>query len=1199
MPTMDVSALVAEMQETLATMQATLTSLNASSHDTRLNELERKRDGALRALSAAFVAESEVLQRKRQEERQEIAERRRKEDEEREKRRREEDAALAERYRKEDEARDGKLKVDAERIEKETGSLMLQLEEEAQAAIEEGQQKLKALEERRRELNRLISEQLEISLPAVPIRTRRVVRATGLPTAISAESKLSESVGPARAVRDPNGRPDEGRNDRQDDAGPRDGPGAAPHEEQARKFGIGSQVDADTVKENTVMRSINQELGQPKPLESAMPRSEDVDSQGQPGHAGRSAPRTKWHAQVEPEVPGTGKPHIIQGHEPTIAVSAGLVGERKPLEEPEPGVVNHMEVSAVPDPATNVPLGTLPGSVQSTPDIASTRRGPRGGENTAYSFNHGHLTSLTEQDSLGGKASTDEDRVRGAGIHGVDAPGTEEVGEDTEPARGIVDAISGAKEDAEHEGAFSGKAGFEPLDKSFVAYGEAVEHGGHGSLMRPRLTGRGISRHESFYTAEDPSSPEDEGPMATTTFETAWPSHNDSSDGEISPKSVPHKRSRNIGTYRHIQERGNVDDSHLFRLQRSGTVVSDTGGGERATLHHEVDDENDTVVEAHSDENFPGHSGQLSVLKALAESSSVPGVENSERDRGFGEESDQADTPTTTQGRLAHVSLEQDVKPDNTGVQSASDHHHSRWSGLGNSLHDTSQAQPTADIDVRTVFREPRWGDKITSDSHDSVSDHGSRADWHEGRVADDNLLSSNRSSVRGSSLQRKNDEYRDGQHETQGHDSSVAPEKDYFGNSSSLDDAADTESQSFVTPLASIESQSPWPLIEGHFNLLYRVDNGDNAEIRQSTERDPQKYELEDRYATTVHGENDLFDDDGQSGSFDGSQGDAGGGINASQQGPPLWQPDIEQEEQMAERHVDGDDVTRRALNLASKVPGSSDITANRSKSWVEEMYGYFDEEGGQETGPTTPRLQPNTAQDPAAVSIALVASRQGTPPLASRGLASSRRNLDWPRTPAKRESRVSSEDQTPDSLAPRDDTNVAWRTSDGWTPQSLRSQSTLSSPPSSPLNTSTPYMGKPESVNHSPTFKSPPGYSGQPGCTSQAAERNAQGGEPEGRVRSPGSEGSGSGSLFRRMRSIFEQPRSNINMSSRPTNSSAAPPGPADRSSRSRPASGVWFADRTLHADGSPRVKRAYRFSSSAYVEDHVAGEGTRRQH
>ncbi|KAK4149912.1 hypothetical protein C8A00DRAFT_46579 [Chaetomidium leptoderma] len=147
---MDVSALVTQMQETLAAIHSALASLDPAVHEEKLDELERKRNDAIQALSTAFSAESDFLDRRRNAEREEIAEQRRKEDVELERLRREEDKELVARDFEQDVARDVKLKEDTEEVEQETDDMMSKVEEEARVAIVGGHEKLKALQERRR-----------------------------------------------------------------------------------------------------------------------------------------------------------------------------------------------------------------------------------------------------------------------------------------------------------------------------------------------------------------------------------------------------------------------------------------------------------------------------------------------------------------------------------------------------------------------------------------------------------------------------------------------------------------------------------------------------------------------------------------------------------------------------------------------------------------------------------------------------------------------------------------------------------------------------------------------------------------------------------------------------------------------------------------------------------------------------------------
>ncbi|KAL2167405.1 hypothetical protein VTG60DRAFT_1311 [Thermothelomyces hinnuleus] len=149
-PSMDVSALVVQMQETLANIHTTLNSLDPAVHERKLDELEKQRNVALEALSAAFVAESDSLDRKRQTRREDITERRKREDEERERRRRQEDEELAAKDREEDKDRDLRFREESDRIEQEMGDLMTQVEEEARVPVEQGRERLRMLQERKK-----------------------------------------------------------------------------------------------------------------------------------------------------------------------------------------------------------------------------------------------------------------------------------------------------------------------------------------------------------------------------------------------------------------------------------------------------------------------------------------------------------------------------------------------------------------------------------------------------------------------------------------------------------------------------------------------------------------------------------------------------------------------------------------------------------------------------------------------------------------------------------------------------------------------------------------------------------------------------------------------------------------------------------------------------------------------------------------
>ncbi|KAG6353770.1 hypothetical protein INS49_005249 [Diaporthe citri] len=176
---LDVTALVQQMRDTLSEIHDTITSLDTKGHDEKLDALESQRDEVFRQLQSAFEKESAELSQRRQAERDEIAEKRRKEDEEIAARRRREDEDKATRDHDQDAEREQKLEGEKEGVEQETDEKMDRIEEEAKRMLDEGHNKLKDLEDRRREINRMIDEQMKAPLPPPPARrARRGTRAS-------------------------------------------------------------------------------------------------------------------------------------------------------------------------------------------------------------------------------------------------------------------------------------------------------------------------------------------------------------------------------------------------------------------------------------------------------------------------------------------------------------------------------------------------------------------------------------------------------------------------------------------------------------------------------------------------------------------------------------------------------------------------------------------------------------------------------------------------------------------------------------------------------------------------------------------------------------------------------------------------------------------------------------------------------------
>lgn len=148
---MDVASLVQQMHDNLSEIHKTVASfLSVEEHDARLDELEQKRDSLLADLRAAYERERSELDGKRKSESDGIIEARRLEDEERDRRRRQEDEELQASRSREDEERQRKLDGDMDAAEDETELEMDAVEEQARRNIEDGEKRIRELEEKRR-----------------------------------------------------------------------------------------------------------------------------------------------------------------------------------------------------------------------------------------------------------------------------------------------------------------------------------------------------------------------------------------------------------------------------------------------------------------------------------------------------------------------------------------------------------------------------------------------------------------------------------------------------------------------------------------------------------------------------------------------------------------------------------------------------------------------------------------------------------------------------------------------------------------------------------------------------------------------------------------------------------------------------------------------------------------------------------------
>jgi len=146
-----------------------------------------------------------------------------------------------------------------------------------------------------------------------------------------------------------------------------------------------------------------------------------------------------------------------------------------------------------------------------------------------------------------------------------------------------------------------------------------------------------------------------------------------------------------------------------------------------------------------------------------------------------------------------------------------------------------------------------------------------------------------------------------------------------------------------------------------------------------------------------------------------------------------------------------------------------------NPRQGWEEEVDGYFDEARNPTAGLATPPLQPSQTPPTDVSQFNLQES-----PSVSKGLAASRHNPERPQTPVE-ESPEPFQDYEPEDLMPRDVTNVSWHARNLSTSQSVRSRSTISSAQSSPTQRHSIDNHDP-AIRHSWQTSSNPYYAGRP---------------------------------------------------------------------------------------------------------------------
>ncbi|KAH6857025.1 hypothetical protein B0I37DRAFT_426703 [Chaetomium sp. MPI-CAGE-AT-0009] len=1099
---MDVTELVSQMQDTLATIHSTLRSLDSNVHDAKLDDLETKRDDAIQTLTAAFSAEADSLDRKRKAEREEIAERRRKEDEERDRRRREEDKELAAKENEEDRARDRKLKEDTRDVEQETDELMSRVEEEARAAATEGRKKLETLQERRRELNRLIEEQLEKTLPALPVvpKRRMSTRTSTSPSSLT-DRKVSEPFDYA---------PHQQKSGNQAELPEAAAWPLTPERAVTNVAHDHQELQEPAVAPKTVTMGNSEGSEGPEPL----PSSPRAAAMGIVNEANFSPPRQFTQARVADE-PGqhsespksqntpsddvAGKPHEVDG-----AMNHGVdIPDMEEVDIPdmEEGEISQMQVAG-----EQSSTGELSAADRESAEPLNENTAPQDGEE--YQADHGdptrsHLTKpgVTSQSSFEAIPSPEHQPL---GHH----PEFSMVASEAESPPYYYHDLSDVEES--------------PI-----------------SSPREKQPDEDAYSHVSEASGPPPFSAHTDG--------SGYVSENaDASDANLSHQGESY-----------------IEEDEASQLERSHPAMPQDARTEPGAFTHatEAQGRRDAAMDADPDDNLPRlHPSLMSKTTPEDGNAKVQNVGN-DSEATHEQEGTHAPAPEAEQP----VIPQQERPVDTASSKGTPGQEHDEAAESETGIHDALGIQESGHVDTGPELSDPSQDDASPLIDHGSLpgpdgDDH--EHEYDEARIHQETTDAGRESPVdyryRGYRRSSPEADYISPQTSEPGEREGDGPEGDEPqespGHGGDEDDDTDTDSQRFVTPLPYQNSlrvyyQPP--------NSPHDVDTDDYIGRHYYEEEDPRQYELAHQHSTTVHGEDHLFDDTDQSqgpGPLLDSEADS---VATSQPGSPVFIEHWGQTEEMiATRETEGQRIPEVTVK-SSTSPENPTRT-----SWIEEVDSYFEEdESGPE--PETPPTQAAGLAKGQASSNAVQGDLSQESPVSTGGdLSAGQHNTERPQTPTRHESLASSEEATLEKSTPPNTTNTPWRVDEGWTPQSVRTHTPFSSPPASPLQRVSTDKHKPiTSINpatSSPGLREQPYNNPLPPTHDAFYGDETESNRPmslttpwqarespdlsfnqysppthrhssasEGGTSNPSGSGSGSGSLFKRMRSIFEPGR------------------------------------------------------------------------
>lgn len=694
------------------------------------------------------------------------------------------------------------------------------------------------------------------------------------------------------------------------------------------------------------------------------------------------------------------------------------------------------------------------------------------------------------------------------------------------------------------------------------------EPGHHPELsITTTATGLAISGHDNFSDREEVSSKSSVGEGQPN--ENAYPhvsgasGHPYQDDARLSSGDVSAGADVQDAVVNHLRElRIKEDGNNLTHLHEGVPGAADAQ--QEAVGHDTRDLGEDVAVENDIDENSPHF-----VVLPTPQANTGPSDSPLQGPKEYGEADEESEkTNASAQRPEGLISSVQNPDPYDTASEMRSGREHNEPAETESDIPGTSEPQQNGHRDTETVAPKPLQDKTVSPSRRGSLSelDKHTETSAPEGLAVDESVLFEEHRGY-GSFSETTDESRRKFKSPEQGRDS-FNEAYDAAGHNPSEDDDTDTDSQQFVSPLPSHYSLRGFN--QQQASLPHSIVTDDYVGGQHYSRDNAEQYEIDQQNTATVYGEDDLFDDTDPSEDHAFSEDIVLDNVGTSQPETPVWQPSPGQ---IRTQHVDSEseegtpEVTTEDPSLLENRIGA--------RGRAEEADSYVEDDGQPELRPKTPPLHMSEIAEAAEI-------RHDSPkesPLGSRsslgsGLAASRHNPERPQTPTGHVSLASSAYVTPETAAAREFTNFPWRADDGWTPQSHRTQSTHPSSPPSPLHIASTV--KHETMISSDLRAESPIFHGQQYSSSHRSERGAPGDGAEGETPvslmapwqgrespvpslgreqpsnrfSTSSEGN-AGSLFQRMRNIFEQQRTS------PGSNRDSYPG----SVASRPSSGTWL--------------------------------------